>query len=81
MKSPKTQKVDNSGAEAAARATAEAQTVANNLQRNFATDLRSENLANIDAGGDAAAATGTGTETSRRKKAGGGLASQLGISI
>ena len=74
MKSPK---VDNSGAEAAAKAQAEAQAVANNLQKNFATDLKNENLTQVAAGGDAAVATQT--ETIRRKKIGGGLSSQLGI--
>lgn len=73
----KTAKVDNSGAEAAARATAEAQAVANNLQKNFATDLKNANLTQVNAGGDANSVMQT--ETARRKKVQGGLASQLGI--
>ena len=74
MKSPK---VDNSGAEAAAKAQAEAQAVANNLQKNFATDLKNANLTQVNAGGDANSVVQT--ETARRKKVQGGLASQLGI--
>lgn len=71
-------KIDNSGAEAAAKAQAEAQAIANNLQKNFATDLKNENLTTATAGGDAAAVE---TETARRKRTAGGLSSQLGISV
>lgn len=72
-------KIDNSGMAAAEKARAEAQAVANNLQKNFATDLKNENLTTVTAGGDAAMAPET--ETTRRKRVAGGLSSQLGISV
>lgn len=78
MKSPK---VDTSGQEAAARAAAEAQAAANNLQKNFATDLKTENLGQVVAGGTAeqvAQDIGTGM---RKKKTQTALSSQLGIQV
>lgn len=78
MKSPK---VDNSGQQAAAEATARAQEAANSLKQNFATDLSNENLTSVIAGGSAASsdtAQGTGP---RKRKAGTGLASALGVNV
>lgn len=78
MKSPK---VDTSGQEAAARAAAEAQAAANNLQKNFAADLTTENLGQVVAGGTAdQAAAGIGTGL-RKKKPASALSSQLGIQV
>lgn len=78
MKSPK---IDTSGQEAAARAAAEAQAAANNLQKNFATDLKTENLGQVVAGGGAEAATETSTTGLRRKRQSASLSSQLGINV
>lgn len=72
-------KIDSSGFAAATKARAEADAIANNLKKNFATDLKNENITTVDTGGDAAMVTDT--ETARRKKVAGGLASQLGISV
>ena len=77
MKSPK---IDTSGQEAAARAAAEAQAAANNLQKNFATDLKTENLGQVVAGGGAEAAETTSTGL-RRKRQSTSLSSQLGINV
>lgn len=76
MKSPK---IDTSGTERAQRAVAEAQAAANNLQKNFQTDLKTENMTQVVAGGGAEAAIPE--STSKRRRQGGGLASQLGINI
>ena len=78
MKGPK---IDTSGQEAAARAAAEAQAAANNLQKNFATDLKTENLGQVVAGGGAEAAAETSTTGVRRKRQGAALSSQLGINV
>lgn len=75
----KTPKVDTSGTERAQKAIADAQAAATNLQKNFAADLRTENIAQVTAGGTAAdvpEVTGT-----RKKRPQGGLASQLGINV
>ena len=76
MKSPK---VDTSGTEAAQRAIAAAQAAATNLQRNFQADLKNENVTQVSAGGTAEAIQDTNSV--RRKKPTGGLASQLGINV
>ena len=76
MKRPK---IDTSGTEAAQKATADAQTAANNLQKNFSTDLTTENIPQVVAGGSAAAAGDASVGTSRRRRPGGGLSTQLGI--
>lgn len=76
MKSPK---IDNSGAEQAARAQAESQAISNNLAKNFQTDLSSQNTASIQAGGTADAVD-TSTMGAKRKKAATSLSSTLGIS-
>ena len=76
MKSPK---IDTSGTEKAQRAIAEAQAAANNLQQNFQTDLKTENMTQVVAGGGAEAATNESSPRRRRK--GGGLSSQLGIDV
>lgn len=78
MKRPK---IDTSGQEAAARAAAEAQAAANNLQKNFATDLKTENLGQVVAGGGAEAASETASTGVRRKRQSTALSSQLGINI
>ena len=78
MKSPK---IDTSGQEAAARAAAEAQAAANNLQKNFATDLKTENLGQVVAGGGAEAATKMASTGLRRKRQSASLSSQLGINV
>lgn len=77
MKRPK---IDNSGAEAAQRAAAEAQRQATNLQKNFQTDLKTENIAQITPGVDIVDDTAVGSTVKRRRQ-GGGLASQLGINV
>ena len=77
MKSPK---IDTSGQEAAARAASEAQAAANNLQKNFATDLKNENLSQVVAGGGAESAAGVTTGV-RRKRQSTALSSQLGINV
>ena len=76
MKPPK---IDTSGTERAQRAIAEAQTAANNLQKNFQTDLKTENMTQVVAGGGAEVA---GDESSpKRRRKGSGLSSQLGIDV
>lgn len=75
----KTPKIDTSGTERAQRAVAEAQAAANNLQRNFQTDLKNENLAQVTPG-EGADVVGT-DETTKRKRTRSGLSSQLGIDI
>ena len=76
MKKPK---IDTSGTERAQRAIAEAQTAANNLQKNFQTDLATENLTQVTPG-TGAEAVGT-DEAPKRKRRSGGLSSQLGINV
>ena len=76
MKPPK---VDTSGTERAQRAIAEAQAAANNLQKNFQTDLNTENMTQVVAGGGAEAAIPESPP--KRRRQGGGLASQLGINV
>ena len=76
MKSPK---IDTSGTERAQRAIAEAQAAANNLQKNFQTDLKTENLTQVTPGAGADAVSTD--ETPRRKRQGSGLSSQLGINV
>ena len=76
----KTPKVDNTGVAAANAAVAEAQAAANNLQKNFAADLNTENIASVVAGGSAEAAP-TASSGQRRRPKGGGLSSQLGINV
>lgn len=76
MKSPK---IDTSGTERAQRAIAEAQAAANNLQKNFQTDLRNENLTQVTPGAGAEAAVAD--EAPKRRRRAGGLSSQLGIDI
>ena len=75
----KTPKIDTSGTERAQRAIAEAQTAANNLQKNFQTDLKTEDMTQVVAGGGAEVA---GDESSpKRRRKGSGLSSQLGIDV
>ena len=75
----KTPKIDTSGTERAQRAIAEAQAAANNLQKNFQTDLKTENMTQVVAGGGAEVA---GDESSpKRRRKGVGLSSQLGIDV
>lgn len=76
MKAPK---IDTSGTERAQRAIAEAQAAANNLQKNFQTDLRTENMTNVAPGASADAASTD--ETPKRKRTRSGLSSQLGIDV
>ena len=76
MKSPK---VDTSGTERAQQAIAEAQAAATNLQKNFQTDLKTENMTQVAPGASADTAVPTGG--TRRRKQSGGLASQLGINV
>ena len=77
MKKPK---IDNSGTERAQRAVAEAQTAANHLQKNFQTDLKTENLAQVTPGAGAEAVT-TDEAPKRKRRPGGGLSSQLGLDV
>lgn len=74
----KKQKIDTSGTEAAQRAIAEANAQAMNLQKNFQTDLKAENLTQVVAGG-AAEELGVETGTAKRRRSAGGLSSQLGV--
>ena len=75
----KTPKIDTSGTERAQLAIAEAQAAANNLQKNFQTDLTTENLTQVTPG---AGAEAVGTdEAPKRKRRSSGLSSQLGISV
>ena len=78
MKSPK---VDTRGQERAAKAAADAQAAANNLQANFATDLKTENLGQVVAGGTADMMDTSSVSTVKRKKPASSLASQLGINV
>lgn len=75
----KTPKIDTSGTERAQRAIAEAQAAANNLQKNFQTDLKTENLTQVTPG--AGADVVSTDETPKRKRQGSGLSSQLGINV
>ena len=75
----KTPKIDTSGTERAQRAIAEAQAAANNLQKNFQTDLKAENLTQVTPG--AGAEAGATAEAPKRKRQSGGLSSQLGINL
>ena len=75
----KTPKIDTSGTERAQRAIAEAQAAASNLQKNFQTDLKTENMTQVVAGDGAEVAT-HGSSPKRRRQ-GGGLSSQLGINV
>ena len=76
MKSPK---IDTSGTERAQRAVAEAQAAANNLQKNFQTDLNTENLTQVTPGAGAEAVVTD--EAPKRKRRSSGLSSQLGIDV
>lgn len=78
MKSPK---VDNSGQERAAAAAAQAQAAANNLQKNFATDLKTDNMTEIIAAGTAADQVTTTDSAVRKRNRSTGLSSQLGLTI
>lgn len=75
----KTPKIDTSGTERAQRAVAEAQAAANNLQKNFQTDLKTENMTQVVAGGGAEVAIPESSP--KRRRQGGGLSSQLGINV
>ncbi|HVH93239.1 MAG TPA: hypothetical protein VM783_17880 [Candidatus Acidoferrum sp.] len=75
----KTPKVDTSGTERANLAIAQAQEAASNLQKNFKADLTTENLTQIAPGGSAADAAAMQPDSTRRRRQGSGLASQLGI--
>ena len=67
----------NAQAEAQA-AQAKAVEAANNMTQNFKTDLTSENMAQVVAGGSAAAAD-TATTDLKKKRPRGQLSSQLGL--
>ena len=77
MKRPK---IDTSGTDAANRAIAEAQAVANNLSKNFQADLANENLTTVTAGGGAASVD-TSDEAVRKRRSATGLSSQLGLDV
>lgn len=76
MKSPK---IDTSGTERAQRAIAEAQAAASNLQKNFQTDLKTENLTQVNPGAGADAVVPESGP--KRRRQGSGLSSQLGINL
>ena len=76
MKLPK---IDTSGTERAQRAIADAQAAASNLQKNFQTDLKTENLTQVTPG--AGADVVSTDEAPKRKRTGSGLSSQLGINV
>lgn len=75
----KTPKIDTSGTERAQRAVAEAQAAANNLQKNFQTDLKTENMTQVVAGDGYAELSSPESSPKRRRQ--GGLSSQLGINV
>ena len=75
MKSPK---IDTSGTEQAQRAIAEAQAAASNLQKNFQTDLKTENMTQVVAGEGELSSP---ESSPKRRRRGGGLSSQLGINV
>lgn len=75
----KTPKIDTSGTERAQRAVAEAQAAANNLQKNFQTDLNTENLTQVTPGAGAEAVVTD--EAPKRKRRSSGLSSQLGLDV
>ena len=77
MKSPK---IDNSGTARAQQAVAEAQAASNNLQKNFQTDLKNENMTQVVAG-DGYAELSNPESSPKRRRQGGGLSSQLGINV
>ena len=77
MKSPG---IDTSGTARAQQAIANAQQAATNLQKNFSTDLKTENLTQITPGGGADLAGVSEVLGPKRKKSS-GLASQLGINV
>ena len=51
------------------------------LASNMGRDLKSENIAQVVAGGTAADAGGTPTSTLKKKRLGGTLSSQLGVNV
>ena len=75
----KTPKIDTKGTQRAQQAVAEAQAAANNLQKNFQADLRTENITQVTPGGTADAVIPEGGP--RRRRQAGGLSSQLGINL
>ena len=75
----KTPKIDTSGTERAQQAIAEAQAAANNLQKNFQTDLKTENLTQVTPGAGADAVVPEAGP--KRRRQGSGLSSQLGINV
>jgi len=77
----KTPKVDTSGTERANQAIAAAQAAANNLKTNFQADLGTENLTQVNAGGGADLASMMDTSTTKRRRPGSGLSSQLGLNV
>jgi hypothetical protein len=77
MKAPK---VDTSGTEKAQKAIADAQAAATNLQKNFAADLKTENITQVTPGGTAEAQDMV-SGMRKKRPAAGGLASQLGINV
>lgn len=75
----KTPKIDTKGTARAQQAIAEAQAAANNLQKNFQTDLKTENLAQVAPGAGADAVVPEAGP--KRRRQGSGLSSQLGINV
>lgn len=73
----KTPRIDTSGAEKAAAANLAAQQAAQTMQQNFATDLRADNVAKVEAGGTATVLS-EAADMMRKKKPQ-GLSSTLGI--
>ena len=79
MKAPKPSKSAQAAQIAAEKAQAQAQEAANNLQKNFAADLSTDNAAQVVASGTADAMdTGVGKSTKKKRPAG-TVSSQLGI--
>ena len=79
MKSPKPSKSAQAAQIAAEKAQAQAQEAANNLQKNFAADLSTDNAAQVVASGTADVMdTGVGTSMKKKRPAG-TVSSQLGI--
>lgn len=77
----KTPKVDMSGVARANQAIADAQAAAQNMQKNYQADLKTQNLTKVDAGGAAAAAAGESPIAKRRRSQTAGMASSLGVNI
>ena len=67
--------------EAAERSRLAAEEATQNMQANFATDLRTENVSTVLAGGTADAVTSETSDLLKKKKSGSSVSSTLGINV